>query len=69
MVALPLVLMLPAVAVKVLVVELAAMMTAAGTVKVALLEETATVVALDVVLDSVTVQVDVALDAKMVGVH
>jgi hypothetical protein len=68
-VALPVVLMLPAVAVKLLLVELAAMVRAVGTAKAALFDERTTVVAVEVVLDSVTVQVDVALDAKVVGVH
>jgi hypothetical protein len=69
MVALPLVLMLPAVAMKVLVVALAAIVTAAGRVRDALFDERATVVAVEVALERVTVQVDVALDAKVVGVH
>jgi hypothetical protein len=65
----PLVLILPAVTMKVLVVELAAMVMAAGTVRTALFDERVTVVAVEVVLDSVTVQVDMALDASVVGVH
>jgi hypothetical protein len=68
-VALPLVLMLPAIAMNVLVVELAAMVTAAGTVRDALFDERATVVAVEVALDRVTVQVEVALEASVVGVH
>jgi hypothetical protein len=68
-VALALVLMLPEVAVKVLVVELAATVTDAGTARAALFDERATVVAVEVVLERVTVQVDAALDAKVVGVH
>jgi hypothetical protein len=66
---LPLALMLPAVAMKVLVVALAAIVTDAGTARAPLFDERAMAVAVEVALDRETVQVDVVLDAKVVGVH
>jgi hypothetical protein len=60
----------PAVAVKLPVVEPAATVTEAGTVSAALLSETATeVLAAGAPPDNVTVQVDVAPDAIEAGEH
>jgi hypothetical protein len=70
MVALPLLVIVPAVAAKVAEVELAATETDAGTVRDALLDDSATdVAALKEALDNVTVQVLVALEARAVGEH
>ena len=57
----------PAVAVKVAVVELAATVTEAGTVSSALLSDTVTVVAVVGALDRVTVQVLLAEEFRLVG--
>ena len=58
----------PAVAVKVAVVELAATVTEEGTVRVPLLEDRDTVAPpVGATLDSVTVQVLLALEARVVG--
>ena len=60
----------PAAALNVAVVELAAIVTEAGTVRAALLEDRATVVLpLRAALDSVTVQVVLALDARLDAPH
>jgi hypothetical protein len=59
----------PAVAVKLPVVEPAATVTEAGTVKDALLSDTATEVLAAGAADNVTVQVDVAPDAIVTGEH
>src|SRR5215469_2855110 len=62
--------MVPAAAVKVAVVALAATVAEAGTVNAALLEERETVVPpVGAALESVTVQVLLALDARVVGAH
>ena len=61
--------MVPAVAVKVAVVELAATVTDAGTVRSALFPDTVTVVAAVGAFDSVTVQVLLAEEFRLVGVH
>ena len=60
---------MPATAVKVAVVELAATVTEAGTVSRALLPDTVTVVAAVGAFDSVTVQVLLAEEFRLVGVH
>jgi hypothetical protein len=70
MIALPLLGIVPAVAVNVAEVELAGTETDAGTVREALLEDSATDVAvLKEALDNVTVHVLVALEARVVGEH
>jgi hypothetical protein len=70
MVALPLLEIVPAVAAKVAEVELTGTETDAGTVRDALLDDSATDVAvLKEALDSVTVHVLVALEARVLGVH
>ena len=69
-VAVSLVAMVPAVAVKLAEVELAGTVTEAGTVRVALLEDKETVVAPVVAaFERVTVQVLLALDARVEGMH
>ena len=66
----PLEVMVPAVAVKVAVVELVGTDTEAGAVSAALLDDRDTVVAVvRGAFDNVTVQVLLALDAKVVGEH
>jgi hypothetical protein len=60
---------IPAVAVKLAVVAFAATVTDAGTVRAALLEETATVELATSVRESVTVQAEVPPDGTVVGVH
>ena len=70
MVALPLLEIVPAVAVNVPVMELAATVTEAGTVRLALLDDRETAVPpVGAGLDKVTVQVLVALEASVVGEH
>ena len=70
MVAVPLLEIVPAVAVKVAVVELAGTETDAGTVRDVLFDDSVTeVVALKEAFDNVTVQVLVALEARVVGEH
>jgi hypothetical protein len=64
-----LVLTVPALALKVTVVEFAGTLTDAGTVRVALLEDKATAVALEEVLARVTVQVELPFDASVAGTH
>ena len=61
--------MVPAVAVKVAAVELAATVTDAGTVSSALLPDTVTVVAAVGAFDRVTVQVLLAEEFRLVGVQ
>lgn len=69
-VALPFAEIVPAVAVNVPAVELAAMVTDAGTVREELLDARETVVLpLRAALASVTVQVLVALEARLLGEH
>ena len=69
-VALPFAEIVPAAAVKLAVVELAATVTEAGTVKATLLDASETVVLpLRVAFESVTVQVLVALEARVAGEH
>jgi small basic protein len=68
MVALPLVVIVPAAAVKFAVVELAATMTEVGTVRAALLDESETVVLpLSAAFDNVTVQALFAPEVTIVG--
>ena len=70
MVALALLVIVPAAAVKVAVVEFAGTETEAGTVRAALLEDRATVVLpLRAAFDSVTVQVVLAFEARLEAVH
>ena len=60
---------MPAAAVKVVVVALAATVTDAGVVSSVLLSDTATVVAVVGALDRVTVQVLLAVEFRLVGVQ
>ena len=70
MVAVPLLEIVPAVAVKVAVVELAGTETDAGTVRDVLFDDSVTeVAALKEAFDNVTVQVLVALEARVAGEH
>jgi len=70
MVALPLLEIVPAVAVNVPVVESAAIVTEAGTVKLALPDDRDTVVPpVGTAFDNVTVHVLVALEARVLGEH
>jgi hypothetical protein len=67
---LSMVVMVPAVALKVVVVEFGGILTDAGTVRQVLLDERATVVVpVSDALARVTVQVEVLLEASIVGVH
>ena len=68
-VAVPLVVMVPAAAVKVAVVALAATATEAGTVRAALLDASETVVTAGLEFESVTVQVELVLEVRVEGEH
>ena len=69
MVALPLLEIVPAVAVNVPVVELTATVTEAGTVKLALDDRDTVVPPVGATFDNVTVHVLVTLEARVVGEH
>ena len=59
----------PAVAVNVALLEAAATVTVAGTIRSTLLLLSETVAAVPTTFDNVTVQVDVAADPRLVGVQ